>query len=567
MNQNHPLENRLELLGVALRQRPSVTDRVMQELRQSPTASALAKPARIVGSSRARRRWPLVVVTGAVVTLLAMITVFTLPARSVGWEEVNQAIKSQKWIRASVTYLGGQHGTIWLSPERGIWAYKNDDRIEFDDGLHKVAYDYKTGAPKITKRRLSDEDQQRVLPVDFGSQDVLVSGWLFGEKVVEQQRREVTEGGRKWIEFHLVFWRGNANRGTLRVDPKTKLPGSLIVATPDGKTSVTWAFDYPASGPGDVFALGAPGTAKIDDRTPSSEGARALDGMAASRARIGDFCLDVASFPDSSLYRIWRRGSRWRVDQYLDRRNSGTLAEPAENVDLGGWFERQLQMCDPYPKFLCDGTTVYEQTLSWVGGEPTASGWHVSSRVTRGDLLSATGTSGFPRDLDLLGKVFPDRFGTPGFEYEFDPHPSDAPACVLWKLSARIATAEPLVGHEWYYLAPEKGYAVIRAELFNAPPDGPASPQSTPFRSTMVMEDFRQLPQRFWYPTIVRETMSTADPTVRAKTAEIKSAEKVPSEPPKVTRVLRYHLDVKAALPELLFQIDESDRAKAKSSE
>ncbi len=163
--------------------------------------------------------------TVAAVAALAAIAIFTVPARSVGWEEVNRAIKSQKWIRASVTYAEGGRGTIWLSPEHGIWAYKNDDRIEFADGLHKVAYDYKTGAKQITKRRLSDEDLHRVSPVDLGAQDVLLSGWLFGEKVVKQHRQEVTEGGQKWIEFQLVFWRGKANRGTLRVDPLSKLPG------------------------------------------------------------------------------------------------------------------------------------------------------------------------------------------------------------------------------------------------------------------------------------------------------------------------------------------------------
>ncbi len=122
MNQHNTLEDRLERLGSALRERPSVTDRVLQELHQSPVAGALTKPAPIVGSSRAPRPWSFVITTGAVVTVLAIVAVFTLPARSVGWEEVNQAIKSQKWIRASVTYLGGQHGTIWLSPERGLWA-------------------------------------------------------------------------------------------------------------------------------------------------------------------------------------------------------------------------------------------------------------------------------------------------------------------------------------------------------------------------------------------------------------------------------------------------------------
>jgi hypothetical protein len=567
MSPRNVLDERLEQLGSALRERPSVTDRVMHQLHQSLADGSLVKPTEFVGAAKVRRRWPFVITTVAAVAALAALALFMVPARSVGWEEINRAIKSQKWIRASVSYAEGGRGTIWLSPQHGIWAYKNDDRIEFDDGLHKVAYDYKTGAKQITKRRLSDEDQQRVFPVDFGSKDVLLSGWLFGEKVVEQHRQEVTEGGHKWIEFQLVFWRPVGNGGTLRVDPKTNLPASLVVATPDGKTSVKWTFDYPSSGPGDVYALGAPATATIEDRTPSNEGARALDGMAASRARIGDFRLDAATFshsaqlrmiPATNLYRVCRRGSRWRIDLYLPHQIDVPLAEPTTGESFGEWFEKQLATCDRIPRFICDGGTVYEQTPSWTGGKPTPSGWHVSRHVAPGDLLAATGASGFPRDLDLLGKVYPDRFGTPGFQYEFDPHPSGAPGCVLWKLSARLATADPLVGHEWYYLSPEKGDAVVRVESFSNPPDAPPDPESTPFRSTRVMDDFRQSSSGFWYPTRIRETDSNADPNARRKPAE---------KPVTTSRVIRYHIDFNAALPDSLFEIDDARNPKTEPNE
>ncbi len=92
-----------------------------------------------------------------------------------------------------------------MSPQRRIWAFKNNDRIEFTDGLRKITYDYTAKTGRIVKRRPSDEDRQRVAPVDFAREDVLLSGWLFGEKVVEQHRRDVVERGRNWIEFELVF--------------------------------------------------------------------------------------------------------------------------------------------------------------------------------------------------------------------------------------------------------------------------------------------------------------------------------------------------------------------------
>jgi hypothetical protein len=557
MNPNDTLEERLEMLGSALRDRPTLTDRVMREVRQSFADGLVAKPAAIVPAQRAGRRWPFVTTTVAAITALVAIGLVTFPRPSVGWEEVDQAVKSQKWIRASVTYLGGQHATIWLSSARGIWAYKNDDRIEFSDGLQKVTYDYKTGAKQITKRRLSDEDQQRIFPVDFNRQDVLLSGWLFGEKVVEQHRHEVTEGGQKWIEFELVFWRGG-NRGALRVDPKTRLPVSLLVASTNDARSVRWVFDYPTDGPGDVYAMGAPAGAKIDDRAPSNEGARALDGMAASRSLIGDFRLDVAVIRGSdSFYRVWRKGGRWRIDLYLPKRSIGPLAEPAPGADLGDWFETQLAQSDQYPRYLCDGGTVYEQTWSEFGTNAKSSGWHPSPHVAPTDLLSATGASGVPNYVTVAAKIFPDRFGNFGYHYEFDAHPADAPGCVLWKLSLRLAAAVPLVGHEWYYLDPRKGYAVVRTESFNLPAEAPANPESTPFRQTLVMEDFRQSPGGFWYPTVIRDTNSAVDPNVRRNPAD---------KPVRTISTLLYHFDFNPPLPDSLFTIDEVRNSKTAPS-
>jgi hypothetical protein len=565
MNPDKHWEDRLERLGAQLRERPPLTDRVMTQLRQSLAEGLVASPAKTVSPRPAHRRWPFVTAVAAIAALVA-IALIAFPRHSVGWDEINQAVRAQNWIRASVTYVDGQRGTIWMSPQRGIWAYKNDDRIEFTDGLRKITYDYTTKAGRIIKRRPSDEDRQRVASVDFAREDVLLSGWLFGERVIEQHRRDVVEGGRNWIEFELVFFRGN--RGILRVDPRTRLPVSLVFTDPKSAKPVTWtwAFDYPTNGPGDIYAMGAPATAKIDDQTPSDEGARVLDGMAASRSRIGDFRLDaITSYligkkarttAWAGIYRLWRKGNRWRVDYYSAHR--GSLPEPPDDAKLGGWIEAQLPHCDHHPDFVCDGTNVYEPNRAPHGPIKETGGWHKSSHLAPGDLLSASGSSwggGFGA-VKFVEKVFPDRFGIAGFHYEFDPDPADAPGCVVWKLSARLATAEPLVGHEWYYIDPQKGDAVIRAELFSLPPDATVSPEATPMRSTSVMDGYRQAPTGFWYPTRVRETMSTLDPN---------APQKAPEKPHRMTQTIRYHFDFDTKLSDSLFKVDEVQQPKQES--
>jgi hypothetical protein len=591
MNSRNTLEERLEGIGSALRERPSVTDGVMAQVRQSLAQSlaggSVAIPKDVVSRPRAGRNWRLATATVAAVGAMVAFALIAFPRHSVGWEDVNQAVKSQKWIRASVTYLDGQHATIWMSPERGIWAYKNRDRLEFADARRDVTYDYKTSGGPIVKRRPNDEDRERVSAVNFADKDVPLGGWLFGEKVLSQHRREVAERGRgqKWIEFDLVFWRGN--RGTLRVDPQTRLPASLTLTAPKPTppASWVWTFDYPTSGPGDIYALGAPATAPIEDRTPSDEGARVLDGMAASRSRVGDFRLDVVTSygtavinpghgvtkhvvgeGDASkgavlkepvrqepiwdtIYRVSLKGSRWRVDRYLPKR--GALSQPPDESKFPGWVEDQFARCDRRPMYVCDGTAVYENEHEHPGvapvSNPEAAIWHVSSRFGPGDLFSATGSVSVVPGGNFVAKVFPDRFGVAGWNYSFDPHPADAPGCVLWKLSARLATAEPLVGHEWYYIDPQKGDAVVRNKSFGLPPDSKASPDSTPFRSTVVMDDFRQSPRGFWYPLVIRETNSTSDPNAPADVHE---------KPIRMTQTFRYHFDFEATLSDSLFKVD-----------
>jgi hypothetical protein len=100
--------------------------------------------------------------------------------------------------------------------------------------------------------------------------------------------------------------------GTLRVDPETQLPVSLLLRSPtDATKSQKWAFDYPADGPTDIYALGVSAGTKIDDQMPSEECLRALHAIAASRARIGDFRLVVAEASGLAGHIVWRKGDRW----------------------------------------------------------------------------------------------------------------------------------------------------------------------------------------------------------------------------------------------------------------
>ncbi len=70
------------------------------------------------------------------------------------------------------------------------------------------------------------------------------------------------------------------------------------------------------------------------------------------------------------------------------------------------------------------------------------------------------------------------------------------------------------------------------------------------------MDGYRQAPTGFWYPTRIRETMSTLDPNARQKT---------PEKPDRMTQTIRYHFDFDAKLPDSLFKVDEVHQPKQES--
>jgi hypothetical protein len=307
-NQESPLDESDDSLDRLIRAATAQPPPVEVKHRVIEIAAAFPLSSR-ASSWRARTRsWFLVASAAATVAAACVIAFLLLPSSSVGWEDVTKAVGSQRWIRAS-TGEEGQQRTIWISPQRRLWAFRAVDWFIFIDGRQRAKYEYRSGEKRVTRMAVSEQDTRLVSPVDYMSQGL----WLFGtERVVSQQRREVSEAGKNWVEFELVFWRGQMNHGTLRVDPETQLPVSLLLRSPtDATKSQKWAFDYPADGPTDIYALGVSAGTKIDDQMPSEECLRALHAIAASRARIGDFRLVVAEASGLAGHIVWRKGDRW----------------------------------------------------------------------------------------------------------------------------------------------------------------------------------------------------------------------------------------------------------------
>jgi hypothetical protein len=524
------------------------------------------------GSQALRRRgrgrsWFLAAAAVAPVAA-ACVMVFLMPApSSFGWEDVTKAVQSRPWIRATTSWEG-KKSTMWLSPRGQVWAFRtynwDNNWFIFADGRQQARYEYRAKDQRITKAFLGEEGQRLVAPVDYVSQGL----WLFGtERVVSQRRREVTEAGKKWVEFDLVFWRGDMNLGTLRVDPETRLPVYLLLRSRTDETkSVRYDFTYPDDGPADVYALGVPAGTKIDDRMPPKDAQRALDAIAAGRGRIGDFRLVVATTQEQapvqrqSGFIVWRKGDRWRIDTVAPVARLHGAAKPPEGLDLGDPLVKQLQLAWLGRLYLCDGRTVYRNANPPRLFEPERQDsksvtWEPAGHIAPRDLLSGEGFGAMQLAFHarIASLVYPDLSPVQGWSFEFDPRPADAPGCVLIKRSARLATKEPAVGHEWHYLDPAKGYAVVRAELFNLPAAVPADLKADTPRETVRLEEYQKTPQGFWYPAVIHFS--------RPVTAAADGKAGREDRPSNRTETVRYHFDFGVALPDSLFATEDASKS------
>ncbi len=197
---------------------------------------------------------------------------------------------------------------------------------------------------------------------------------------------------------------------------------------------------------------------------------------------------------------------------------------------------------------MCDGGTVWENVARRPGVPQV---WERSKHTAPQDLMSGETSAGAitaSADLRVAALVYPDLSPKAGWLLEFDPAPADAPSCVLIKRGARLATREPQVGHEWYYIDPVKGHAVVRIERFDLPPDVPADPKAANGGDLILLEEFQLSPQGFWFPTVVRERNSAAlvVGNKQAATADF-------------SKTVRYAFDFDAELPDELSVVDRED--------
>jgi hypothetical protein len=566
-----------ELLLLADRQEVEpprdVLDRVRARLHESTVRSPSAAPARAT-APWTKRAWFAGAGTAAVV-LIALLF-FSLQPSRIAWSQVAEAVRAMPWIHMKVAGRG-QSAETWISFSRNVAAMRAAHLVSYDDLRSGIRYQYDLPQKKLYRLSVNDGAAEEIASVVGLFQtifrgDAIREGDLFRLRIVKQRQQTVTEQGRRWILYELELEpQGGGPKPpveippismVIRVNPEKMLPdswtitqGKFEVTQPDSKTvtreavKVELAFDYPAEGPADIYALGVPRDATVEDRMPSPDLDRIIKIVQQNRRDFGDY-LAIANGNGASIVHVIRcKGDKWRIDDGI-----GDTRHVASVADMELWWQERGKEVPLEGRVLSDGRRAYEH--NFVQPRPW---WQPSTQqVRQGDGRAAAWGLGdgefhpVKYFVDLLAYppgLSPENLSSqPWLTVRLDPKGENGPAgsVRVERLTAKgFRRDDRSVYHkEEFWLQPKYGYALVK----HVDSDCPAvdeDPKQKEKEIVFEYDGFRQSPRGLWYPTVARYKNAIQSEN-KNKPGGIEFRD----------RVTYFYVDFTADLPDELFNTD-----------
>ena len=485
-------------------------------------------------------------------TVLLIALLFWMQPSTTAWSQVVQTVRAMPWIHARAVGGDGKSQESWASFSRNVAVIRAGDMVRYDDFRSGIRYEYDTQKKKLFRLSTSGEEQ-------FKSEEGVFLAILRGDAtlgdnfpehpIVQQRQRTVDEQGRRWIVYELEFGDpddsepGKTTSVVIRVDPERMLPDSMTFTRGDEKWQMT--IDYPDEGPADIYALGVPRDAPVEDRTPPPDLDRILKIVEQNRRDFGDY-LAVAGGDNRdrrfAVHLIRCKGDKCRVDIGL-----GDTKHVASSADMEQWWRDHGRDVLPVGAVLCDGRRVYERSFAGPEAE-----WKVSkSPIQQGSGRAAAARIGRSESHFLDLKAYPPKLSpeelasTPLLTAHLDPTGENGPAGsvrVERLFAEQGGPADLSTAHkEEFWLQPEYGYAVVQYAMSLSPTvDEGLLPKNK--RLIWRYEGFRQTPSGVWYPTVARWQIM------------VQSANR--NEPRRIEfedKVMYFYLDFTAELPDALF--------------
>ena len=571
---------RAELTGVLLE---SVEEILGEPIDEKDLARALdrGRQANYLAISNHPRRSRKLLAVAAITAALLFVAIILWNRQSNAWAQVVEAVAKKPWLHAVSTLPDGKKGELWFSADRAIIVTQIDKMVDWSDLKQKSREFY--NPEENTLVRVSDDQGRGPSSLWVAVLKALLSSET-GRSInaersefVHQQQRVVNKEGKRCIEHRFKYHHeDNQHERNLAsceliiyVDFDTQLPFRweqiLQFKKVDKETEPRKAIemvceiDYPETGPADIYALGVPKTAKVLDRLLDNTPAdvkRLLGGVRAARWQSDKYYALVVEVQDNQhgsrafpLYRrVWRSGSRWRVEQSFGYVPPEKM--PPKETDPATWWKQRAEKVQFEPYELCDGKWLWLYLYSSRAptqaevdaGAPKDKPFIVSNEKQRRPAFPPRTDKGddmycADNHPEYLARPLPE-FAALGYspdEVKLVPKPASGPPnTVLLEVHNSHWTSGGYYPQMWrYWIDPEQGYLVMRYEELVT-----REGKEEIIRGHAI-EGVTQDPQGQWYPTVIRL---------------FKRNVLIGSEKPRYDGIMRCYYDFDAPMPDSLFE-------------
>ena len=437
----------------------------------------------------------------------------------------------QSWVHVtSLISKNGQSATqeCWFSSKDRIAAMKSPMMSHFVDFESGIAMQYKSDANRIYKTRADVSRESTILGniVDALLKSDGKEEMFPGHKVSDPILREFVKDGRRLRDcrFEVEHRTREDDRRSIQIliDHETELPLTWTEKHSNGRT-IESTFEYPETGPSDLFALGVPKSTEVVDRVASSDVTKIAQALRTGRIQFDDYDAIYVQFTEGREFsplhhgaiirRIRRKGLAYRVDYLLSPMPE--LSEPPADEDLNSWWIENREKFWSVPMLVCDGKSY--TTYRMINGRLPREGKpdlrvkaHMSNPV-----------SGRPNDPTVVWEDLMTEYSSRPHlwtsvtrrSFEFEPVPDDGPensVRVLIRQDDHPVTNE----RAKFFFSPEHGFCLTKSIQPVIRKD-----QGDPklaYVNTEEYSNFAKSPKGHWYPQRCRRT------TTSSKVAQIR---------------------------------------------
>jgi hypothetical protein len=520
----------------------SIAGAQLDESRMDSYLSALKErrlvqksPRSYVASKLIRR--PVLIWLASTAALVAIVFGLQFLPTASALEQIASSLANVRCIKSTII-VDGVESERWLMPKENRSATRNKQWIDFADGPSNRL---------LTYDRINGEFVQSTLPERVASTfdtDLIESlaglGVKNGRKTIVGMAVESSEvktvDGKRVLKLVL---RKETMSGSARItlQDNGNLPVFGVVQfSRDGLSqTIETTWEYPQTGPADIFALGVSKDTTLIDRIPTPAVKQLVADVYKGRLQFDDYRAVVFATDSERLNDV----GTYRVSLVSKKANRLVLLRNADRlVALEGQSQKEVAaqiLADPkmikwVPASLIDGGTHYFFRDDTAGGFYTTR----SSDVAEGFTIP-----GAERVPHLVGRP-PTGIGLPTMgatlELSADGIPSD---CVLLRTNQTIkneSLQNPVQQFRdaEYWISRTKDFLVLRTQ--HRWEDGSTS--------VLTLGDLVQSPSGYWYPqSVSRSRVDSSDRPV----------------------VQSYHVDFTAPLSDAMFDLNDLVKMQRKA--